>query len=105
MKEVAAYVLCLLGGNKSPDAAAVKSVITAAGGEADDAAVDAVVAGMDGKDFNEVLLAGKTKLDTVSIGGGGGGGDAGGAAAEEKKKSSSEESMGGGMDMMGGDDY
>ena len=36
MKEVAAYVLCLLGGNKSPDAAAVKSVITAAGGEADD---------------------------------------------------------------------
>ena len=106
MKEVAAYVLCVLGGNKSPSADDVKAVLSSVEAEADDSAVDALVKNMEGKDIDQVLLDGKTKLATVSVGGGGGGGGGGDAAAEEEKKEEEEEEeidMGGG-DMFGGDD-
>jgi ribosomal protein L12E/L44/L45/RPP1/RPP2 len=37
MRHVAAYLLCVLGDNKSPSADDIKNVITSVDGEADDA--------------------------------------------------------------------
>jgi len=78
MKHVAAYMLCVLGGNASPDAAAVKKVLTAGGVEADDAALTKVIDSMKGKSVNDMVEAGTKKMASVPSGGGGGGG--GGAA-------------------------
>ena len=106
MKYIAAYLLCVVGGNASPDAAAVSKVVTAAGGEADEEQINALIGDLAGKDLNELLAEGETKLSKVSGGGGGGGG--GGAAAaeeapkEEAKKEEEEVDFSGGMDMFGG---
>jgi large subunit ribosomal protein LP2 len=78
MKHVAAYMLCVLGGNASPDAAAVKKVLTAGGVTADDAALDKVITELKGKSINDLVDAGTKKMASIPSGGGGGGG--GGAA-------------------------
>ena len=44
MKAIAAYALLVLGGNATPSADDVTKVITAAGGEADEASVAALIA-------------------------------------------------------------
>ena len=80
MKHVAAYMLCVLGGNASPDAAAVKKVLAAGGVEADDAALTKVISELNGKNINDLVEAGQKKLASVPSGGGGGGGGGGGAA-------------------------
>ena len=107
MKEIAAYLLCVVGGNASPDAAAVNKVLAAAGGEADAEKLDSLISDMAGKDIGELLSAGETKLASVSGGGGGGGGGgaAGGddaPAAKEEEKEEEEVDFSGGMDMFGG---
>jgi len=78
MKHVAAYMLCVLGGNATPDAAAVKKVLTAGGVEADDAKLAKVIDSLKGKSINDLVEAGQKKMASVPTGGGGGGG--GGAA-------------------------
>ena len=78
MKHVAAYMLCVLGGNATPDAAAVKKVLTAGGVEADDASLAKVIDSLKGKNINDLVEAGQKKMASVPTGGGGGGG--GGAA-------------------------
>lgn len=45
MKHIAAYLLCVVGGNASPSAEDVANVITACGGEADEAQVAAMIQG------------------------------------------------------------
>merc|ERR1711920_433406 len=113
MKIVAAYLLCVLGGNATPSAADVEKVLTAIGAEADADQIALLVKEMEGKDINEVLEAGQEKLATVSVGGGAAAGGAAAAAgageeaAEEKKEEVEEEEadLGGGMDMFGGEDY
>jgi large subunit ribosomal protein LP2 len=106
MKYIAAYLLCVVGGNASPDAAAVSKVITAAGGEAEDDKIATLISDLEGKDINELLAEGETKLSKVSGGGGGGGGGAAAAAeaapAVEAKKEEEEVDFSGGMDMFGG---
>ena len=77
MQEVAALLLCQLGG-KSGSADDIKAVITAAGGEPNDDQIAALVGDMEGKDVNELLSAGMEKLKDVPMGGGGGGGGGGG---------------------------
>ena len=72
MKHVAAYMLCVLGGNASPDAAAVKKVLSAGGVEADDAALTKVIDELKGKNLNDLIEAGQKKLSSVPSGGGGG---------------------------------
>merc|ERR1719183_737090 len=114
MKVIAAYVLCVLGGNATPSAADVTKVIEAVGATADEETIGKLIADLADKDFNEVMDKGMDLLKDVSMGGGGGGGGAapaGGAAeavVEEAKKEEEEsaEDMGG-MDMFGGggDDY
>ena len=111
MKEVAAYMMLVLGGSATPSAEDVTKVIEAAGGEADADKVTSLINDMEGKDFNELLEAGREKLKDVSMGGGGGGGGGGGAAAAggdaapaEAEKPAEEEvdALEGGMDMFGG---
>ena len=73
MKEIAAYALLVCGGNENPSADQVKSVITAAGGEADEESLTKLLADLEGKDIHELLAEGQKKLKTCVSGGGGGG--------------------------------
>ena len=108
MKELAGFLLLKLGGNDSPDKAAITAALSAVGVEADAAKVDALLKELDGKDLEEMMETGKDLLATFG-GGGGGGGGAGGAggggdAAEEvKEEEVEEEAPIGGGDMFGGD--
>jgi large subunit ribosomal protein LP2 len=112
MHEVAALLLCKLGG-KSGSADEVKEVLTAAGLEANEDALTKLLGDLEGKDMNEILAAGAEKIKDVPFsgggsGGGGGGGDGGDAGpAEIVSESAPEEEevdMGGGMDMFGADE-
>ena len=64
MRYLAAYVLLVLGGNATPSAEQVSAVITAAGGEADEAALATLIGDLEGKDIHE-LLAKVTKAKTM----------------------------------------
>jgi len=85
MKHVAAYMLCVLGGNASPDAAAVKKVLAAGGVEADDEALTKVIESLKGKSINDLVEAGTKKMGSVPSGGGGGGAAAAAAPAAAAK--------------------
>merc|ERR1719223_2189300 len=110
MRHVAAYLLCVLGGNESPKAEDVQKVLSAVSIDSDEEKLSTLIKDLEGKNIAEVIAAGQEKLSTVSIGGGassaGGAAAAGGAeAAEEAKKEEEEEEeadLGGGMDMFGG---
>ena len=65
MKELAAYMLLVKGGNATPSAADVTKVIEAVGGEVDTEKLTTLLADMEGKDFNELLEAGREKLKGV----------------------------------------
>ncbi|KAJ2897322.1 hypothetical protein MKZ38_004785 [Zalerion maritima] len=99
MKHLAAYLLLGLGGNTSPSAKDIKEVFDSVGVEVDEDRLDKLLEELDGKDINELISEGSTKLASVPSGGGGGGGGgaaggtAGGAeeAVEEKKEEEPEE--------------
>ena len=76
MIEVAALLLCKLGG-QSGSAEEIAAVIAAAGGEPDEAQIATLVGDLDGKDVSELLGIGMEKLKDVPMGGGGGGGTGG----------------------------
>ncbi|KAL6872370.1 ribosomal protein 60S [Trichoderma longibrachiatum] len=101
MKHLAAYLLLTLGGNASPSAEDIKSVLSSVGVEAEDERLEKLLSELSGKDINELIAAGSEKLASVPSGGAGaaaaGGAAAGGAAAaeekaEEKKEEEKEES-------------
>jgi len=73
MQEVAALLLCKLGG-KSGSADEISAVITAAGGEPNEEQIATLVGELDGKDINELLASGAGKLKDIPMGGSGGGG-------------------------------
>jgi large subunit ribosomal protein LP2 len=56
MKHIAAYLLLQNGGNASPSAADVKSLLETVGIEADAAQLDKLISELEGKDVNEVSL-------------------------------------------------
>lgn len=58
MKYLAAYILCVVGGNATPSAADVSKVVTSAGGECDEAALEILMNDVAGKDINELMAAG-----------------------------------------------
>ncbi|KAH8593690.1 60s acidic ribosomal protein-domain-containing protein [Bisporella sp. PMI_857] len=109
MKHLAAYLLLSLGGKESPSAKDVKSVLGSVGIEADDERLNTLISELKGKDLQELISEGSSKLASVPSGGSGGapaaGGAAasGGAAAEEKaeekeeEKEESDEDMGFGL--------
>ncbi|XP_028262209.1 60S acidic ribosomal protein P2 [Parambassis ranga] len=103
MRYVAAYLLAALGGNTSPSAKDIKAILGSVGIEADDERLNKVVSELNGKDINEVMNSGLSKLASVPAGGAvaatpvaaAGGAAAAGAApaaAEEKKEEKKEES-------------
>merc|ERR1712000_739412 len=80
-KNVAAYLLCVLGGNKSPSEADVKKVLEAASANVDAEAITKVVSELNGKSVYDVMDQGAEKLTAVPSGGRGSAGGAVGAAA------------------------
>ncbi|KAK5622456.1 60S acidic ribosomal protein P2 [Crenichthys baileyi] len=103
MRYVAAYLLAVLGGNTKPSTKDIKDILSSVGIEADDERLNKVVSELNGKDINEVMNSGLSKLASVPAGGAvaapaaaAGGGTAGAgvapAAAEEKKEEKKEES-------------
>merc|ERR1712071_458780 len=112
MKYVSAFLLAALSGN-APDKKQVTKVLESIGVEIDDAKLSKICEDLEGKDINEIIAGGMSKLATVSSGAGAAA--AGGAAAEggaqkaeekeeEEEEEGSEASMDGGFDMFGGSD-
>ncbi|KAL8712397.1 MAG: hypothetical protein Q9220_003245 [cf. Caloplaca sp. 1 TL-2023] len=111
MKHLAAYLLLGLGGNTSPSADDVKEVLSSVGIDADEDRLDKLIKELKGKDLQELIAEGSTKLASVPSGGGGGGGGAAPAAAaggdaaaaedkpaeKEEEKEESDEDMGFGL--------
>ncbi|KAF3690161.1 60S acidic ribosomal protein P2 [Channa argus] len=102
MRYVAAYLLAVLGGNTSPSAKDIKAILGSVGIEADDVRLNKVISELNGKDINEVMNSGLSKLASVPAGGavaapaaaaaGAAVAGAAPAAAEEKKEEKKEES-------------
>ncbi|CEP60292.1 ribosomal protein P2 LALA0_S01e07360g [Lachancea lanzarotensis] len=109
MKYLAAYLLLVQGGNTSPSAADIKSVIEAVGVEAEEAKINSLLSSLEGKgSIEEIVAEGQTKLASVPAGGAGGAASAGGAAAggaaeeaaeeaKEEEKEESDDDMGFGL--------
>ncbi|KAI1288899.1 ribosomal protein 60S [Xylaria venustula] len=96
MKHLAAYLLLGLAGNTSPSASDIKKVLDSVGIEADDDRLESLLSELKGKDINELIAEGSSKLASVPSGGAGGapaagGAAAGGAAAAEEKAEEKEE--------------
>ncbi|CAM8925292.1 unnamed protein product [Rhodiola kirilowii] len=101
MKVIAAYLLAVLGGNTTPSATDLKSILASVGAEADDDKLELLLKEVKGKDITELIASGREKLASVPSGGGGGavavaatgggGGGAAPAAAEAKKEEKVEE--------------
>ncbi|KAF3388373.1 hypothetical protein F1880_003298 [Penicillium rolfsii] len=109
MKHLAAYLLLALAGNESPSASDIKEVLSSVGIDADSERLEKVVAELQGKNLQDLIAEGSSKLASVPSGGAGGaapaaGGAAAGGAAEaapeaakEEEKEESDEDMGFGL--------
>jgi large subunit ribosomal protein LP2 len=108
MKTISAYMLLVLGGNEAPTAADITTLLEKVGAEADSADAERVVKALAGKDLDELIAEGTSKLISLGGSGGGGGGGAGGAGGEaqeaEKPAEEEEEVDVGGGDLFGGGD-
>ena len=84
MKYLAAYLLLVQGGNATPAVADIKTVLEAAGIEAEESRISALLESLEGKTLDEVIAAGNAKLASVPTGGAApAAGASAGAAAEE----------------------
>ncbi|XP_073693485.1 ribosomal protein, large P2 b [Garra rufa] len=100
MRYVAAYLLAALGGKESPSTGDIKKILESVGIESDDTRMSKVVAELNGKNLEEVIAQGFSKLASVPSGGAvaassAAAPSAGGSAApaaEEKKEEKKEES-------------
>ncbi|XP_029935944.1 60S acidic ribosomal protein P2-like isoform X2 [Myripristis murdjan] len=100
MRYVAAYLLAALGGNESPQSKDIKKILESVGIEADDERLEKVISELNGKNVNEVIAQGYSKLASMPAGGAvavassaaAGSGGAAAPAAEEKKEEKKEES-------------
>jgi ribosomal protein L12E/L44/L45/RPP1/RPP2 len=109
MKEMAAYLMLVLGGNESPTAEDVTKALSSVGVEPDSAQLSSLISELEGKDLNEVLASGTEMLAKFGSGGGGGGGGGGGeggggggAAAAVKEVEEEVEEAPPAVDMFGG---
>ncbi|KAJ3222193.1 60S acidic ribosomal protein P2 [Clydaea vesicula] len=99
MKLIAAYLLAQLGGNATPSAKDIKKILSSVGIEADAERLKTLLSELEGKDINEIIAEGSSKLASVPSGGAAAGGSApaaaGGSAAapakEEEKKADEED--------------
>jgi len=120
MRIIAAYLLAVLGGNENPKSEDITQILSSVGIEADKERLEQVLKSLQGKNVEQLIAEGYSKLATVAAPSAGAA-SAGGAAAapaegkkedkkedkkEEKKKKDEEEEeadadMGG---LFGGDD-
>ncbi|EXJ74232.1 hypothetical protein AYO20_03227 [Fonsecaea nubica] len=98
MKHLAAYLLLGLAGNSDPSEDDIKGVLSSVGIDADEERLSKLLEELKGKDINELIAEGSTKLASVPTGGAGGaaapaagGAAAGGAAAAEEEKPAEKE--------------
>ncbi|OQV09072.1 hypothetical protein CLAIMM_13250 [Cladophialophora immunda] len=98
MKHLAAYLLLGLAGNTDPSEDDIKGVLSSVGIDADEERLSKLLEELKGKDINELIAEGSTKLASVPTGGAGGaaapaagGAAAGGAAAAEEEKPAEKE--------------
>eukprot|EP01035_Chromulina_nebulosa_P018267 gene18267-23942_t len=113
MRHLAAYLLLVVGGNATPTAEDVTTLLATAGIEVDSDRLQTLITDLEGKSLAELANLGRDKL---YVGGGGvassgsapSAAPAGGAAApvvekkEEKPKEEEVDALDGGMDMFGG---
>ncbi|XP_072383724.1 large ribosomal subunit protein P2 [Diabrotica undecimpunctata] len=95
MRYVAAYLLAVLGGKASPNAADLEKILGSVGVEAEGEKVKKVISELSGKSVEELIAQGREKLSSMPVGGGAapaaGGAPAAAPAAEEKKEAKKEE--------------
>ncbi|KAF9175293.1 60S acidic ribosomal protein P2 [Mortierella sp. AD011] len=98
MKYLAAYLLLTIGGNASPSAKDITALLATVGIEAESERVESLISNLSGKDVNELIAEGTSKLASVPAGGAAAAAPAAGGAAakeekaEEKKEEPKEES-------------
>lgn len=98
MKHVAAYMLATLGGVEQPSVADIKKILSAAGIQTEDERAEQLVSSLSGKDVDQVVASGMSKLASMPAGGAAvavastGAAPAAAAAKEEAKKEVKEES-------------
>jgi hypothetical protein len=63
MRYTAAYLLAILGGNPSPDVAAIAKILGSVGIECDENRAQQVVDACKGRDVNEIIASGMVKID------------------------------------------
>ncbi|KAM9149149.1 large ribosomal subunit protein P2-like [Pangshura tecta] len=68
MRYVAAYLLAVLGGNSNPTAKNIKKILDSVGIDADDERVNKVISELGGKDVDDVVNSGLSKLACVPAG-------------------------------------
>jgi ribosomal protein L12E/L44/L45/RPP1/RPP2 len=62
MKLIAAYALLVVSGKEAPTAEEVTAVVTAAGGEVDEASLASLFGDLEGKSIHELLAKGEASL-------------------------------------------
>jgi large subunit ribosomal protein LP2 len=65
MKYIAAYALCVLGGNATPKAADIEKVLKEAGIKSEADQVARVVKALEGKTFSDLVKSGNAKLASL----------------------------------------
>lgn len=95
MKYLAAYLLLVQGGNTSPSASDISSLLESVGVEVDESRISTLLGELKGKTIEELVAEGNTKLASVPTGGAAssssGGAASSGAAAEEAAEEKEEE--------------
>ena len=74
MKEMAIYLMLVLGGNATPSADDITTALGAVGMTSDTERLSTLMSELEGKDLNELLETGTARLAKLGGGGGGGGG-------------------------------
>ncbi|KAJ9492289.1 hypothetical protein VN97_g941 [Penicillium thymicola] len=106
MKYLAAYLLLALAGTETPTSADIKAVLSSVGIDAEGDRLEKVISELQGKDLQELISEGSTKLASVPSGGAGaaapaaaaaGGADAPAEEKVEEKEEESDEDMGFGL--------
>jgi large subunit ribosomal protein LP2 len=114
MRYIGAYLLAVLGGNANPDAAAIKAILAAQDVAVDAAVLDKLIGELKGKNVEELIAAGKSKLASVAVAAAPAATSAAPVAAaapaaetkEEKKKNDDDDDAGGmSLDLFGDDGY
>jgi large subunit ribosomal protein LP2 len=66
MKHLAAYLLLVAGGNASPSAEDIKTLLGTVGAEVNDERLSQLMGELEGKDINELITLGKEKLQVTA---------------------------------------